>query len=106
MRTTFERKPAERNEARRLRQRDGWSIKRIPSALDVSPGSVSRCVADIELSDQQLDVLRMANPILNGQRLGSERRRVRARATREGYQRAGRDYARRGDSLHLTGCML
>lgn len=96
----------EREEARRLRGEDGLSIKAIAAALGVSSSSVSRWVRDIELSSQQLAVLRHANPILNRQRSGTARSSANARARRLAAQRHGRELAAVGDPLHRSGCML
>jgi hypothetical protein len=51
-------------------------------------------------------MLQAANPIINGQRTGTERSSANARARRLAAQRHGRDLASRGDPLHLAGCML
>jgi transposase-like protein len=96
----------EREEARRLRQEDGASIKAIARALSVSPSSVSRWVADIALSDKQVAALRRSNARLDGQRAGSARSSVRARTRRVVAQIHGRLFAARGSELHQLGCML
>jgi transcriptional regulator with XRE-family HTH domain len=99
-------KPAERAQARLLRAEHGWSIKRIAASLDVSVSSVSRWVSDIELTAPQLEALAAANPVYARDRVGT---RVFADACRESrrlWQEEGRALARRGDPLHLVGCML
>jgi transcriptional regulator with XRE-family HTH domain len=99
-------KALEKHEARRLRKDQGWSIKRIAAALDVAVSSVSTWVRDIELTPEQEEALRLANPRFNGQRNGGVRRSELARAKRAAYQAAGRALAREGRPLHLAGCML
>jgi hypothetical protein len=63
-------------------------------------------VRDIELTPDQLAVLEAANPILNGQRTGTERSSALARERRMAAQAHGRALAREGDALHRAGCML
>jgi transposase-like protein len=99
-------KPEERERARRLRREDGLSIKAITAALGVSSSSISRWVRDIELTPDQLAVLQASNPILNGQRIGTERSSANARARRLAAQEHGRALAASGDPLHQAGCML
>jgi hypothetical protein len=97
------RKPAEREEARRLRE-DGMPIKRIASAL-----GVFHWTRDIELAAEQ----RLQN--LRGPLGPQDPERVKKRATtwrlrcqrkRLEYQREGRTRARERDALHIAGCML
>jgi hypothetical protein len=102
----FAMKPCERAQARRLRAEDGWSIRRIASALNVAVSTVSVWVRDIELTpEQQADLVRR-NPRFNAQANGGARRSERARAKRRQYQLSGRAIAREGEPLHLAGCML
>lgn len=96
----------ERNEARRLRRDCGWPLSRIARELSVAKSTVSLWVRDIELTPEQMQVLRDANPLFNMQLRGQTRRRETARAKRLEYQREGRRLAARGDPLHLAGCML
>lgn len=96
----------EREEARRLRRDEGRAIKSIAAQLSVSTSTVSRWVRDIQLTEDQLAALREANPILNGQRLGTERSSAIARQRRLAAQAHGRALAAVGDPLHRTGCML
>ena len=96
----------ERDEARTLRREQGQSIKEIARAVGVSTSSVSRWVHDIELTAEQVDLLRARNPILNGQAKGARTRVARGRMRRLAAQAEGRAAARRGDPLHLAGCML
>jgi transcriptional regulator with XRE-family HTH domain len=95
----------EREEARRLRA-EGWSVKAIASAVGVSPSTVSRWVRDIPLSEEQILALASANPAINGQLAGARENSRRRREDRLSAQREGRAMARRGDPLHVIGCML
>jgi hypothetical protein len=72
-------KEGEKREARRLRREEGWSLKRIAATLDVAVSSVSVWVRDIQLTLEQEETLRQANPRFNGQRNGAARRSERAR---------------------------
>jgi Helix-turn-helix domain len=102
------RKLAERKEARELR-RQGMPIKRIARNLGVSPSSVSCWTRDIRLSREQqqrnqVGPLGPQNPELVARRAAAWRRRWRER--RLAYQREGRLRARKGDALHMAGCLL
>ena len=98
----------ERAKARELR-RAGLPYKRIAAQLKVSVGSVHLWTKDIELTDEQ----KSAN--LRGPRGPHNPEHVRKRAqawaarcrrVRAESQEEGRTAARRGDPLHLAGCML
>jgi predicted transcriptional regulator len=69
----------ERDEARRLRREEGLAIRVIAEQLGVSKSSVSVWTRDIELTEEQHEQLRQANPIPNQQHRGQERRRATAR---------------------------
>ena len=99
-------KPVEREEARRLRREDGLAMRVIAERLGVAKSSVSAWTHDIPLTEEQHERLRRANPIYNQQLRGQEGRRASARAVRLAAQEEGRAHARRGDPLHLLGCML
>jgi AraC-like DNA-binding protein len=99
-------KVAERERARRLRREDGLPIKVIAAQIGVSSSSVSRWVADVELTPAQEAALRDANPIYNRQRSGTARSSANARLRRVEAQQHGRALAHRGDRLHEIGCML
>jgi hypothetical protein len=99
-------KPVEREAARRLRREDGLALGVIAERLAVAKSSVSVWTRDIPLTEAQHERLRQANPIYNQQLRGQEGRRASARAARLAAQEHGRDVARRGDPLHLLGCML
>lgn len=74
--------------------------------VGVSRGTVSIWVRDIQLTPEQHDGLRARNPAHNGQRVGARVRSERAREQRLAWQADGRADARRGDPLHVAGCML
>jgi transcriptional regulator with XRE-family HTH domain len=99
-------KLAERERARRLRREQGLPIKVIAAEVGVSSSSVSRWVADVELTPEQEAALREANPIYNRQRSGTARSSANARLRRIDAQHHGRALAQRGDRLHEIGCML
>jgi transcriptional regulator with XRE-family HTH domain len=99
-------KPVERDEAQRLRREDGLAMRVIAARLGVALSSVSRWTRDIELTDEQHQRLRDANPIYNQQLRGQEGRSTAARAVRVAAQEHGRAQARRGDAAHVRGCML
>jgi hypothetical protein len=101
-------KPHEREVARELR-RAGIPYKRIAARLNVSPSSVHAWTKDIELIEEQ----KAAN--LRGPRGPQNpalvRRRAKAWAARcrdldAASQKEGRQAARKGEALHLAGCML
>jgi hypothetical protein len=102
------RKPLELERARELR-RQGMSLKRIASAIGVSPSSVMTWTEDIVLTSEQI----AANLRGRGGPWDPERMRAAAaarsascRAKRAEAQHEGRSAARRADPLHHSGCML
>lgn len=99
-------KPVERTTARRLRLEEGLPLSDIAQRLGVAKSSVSRWVRDIELSAAQREALRDKNPLYNAQLRGQAARSASARSLRRAAQEHGRRQARRGDALHLQGCML
>jgi hypothetical protein len=83
--------------------------KRIARQLGVSPSSAVAWTGDIALTDaQHKRNLHGRNGPLNTE--ASARRAAawsaRCRARRAEFQQQGRVHARRGDPLHLKGCML
>jgi transposase-like protein len=97
-------KTAERNEARRLRQERGLSVKELARFLGVSKSSVSRWVRDIELTQAQSERLRQR--MGHATAPGSSANAKKGLARRREAQAAGTKLARRGDLLHACGCML
>jgi transposase-like protein len=103
--TLFSRmKTAERAEARRLRRHEGLSIKEIARRVGVAQSSVSVWVRDVELTEEQASAL--VARIYRGHVKGRTINAALRRDTRRLAQEAGRELARRGDPLHLAGCML
>jgi transposase-like protein len=101
-------KPLERQIARELRQA-GMPYKRIAARLGVSPSSVYAWTSDIQLTEEQSAAnLRGPKAPLSpeGLRRRSRAWAARCRQRRAASQQEGRDAARRGDRLHLAGCML
>ena len=101
-------KPEERKRARELRTA-GLSYKRIAAHLCVSPSSVHLWTKDIELTDEQ-KAFNLRGPT-GPQNPEHVRKRAKAwsarcRRARAESQEEGRSAARRGDALHLAGCML
>jgi transcriptional regulator with XRE-family HTH domain len=86
-------KTEERLRARELRAARGLSIREIASILDVSRGTVSVWVRDIELTSAQRETLAVRNPALNPSFNGSELRARRALDARLEYQAEGRALA-------------
>jgi len=99
-------KTEEREFARKLRREDGLPINEIARRVGVSKSSVSLWVRDIELTAEQHATLRAMNPAYNRQLNGWLRVAERHRARRLAAQQSGRELARRGEPLHLAGCML
>jgi transcriptional regulator with XRE-family HTH domain len=95
-----------REVVRRLRREEGMALNAIAALVGVSKSSVSRWVRDIELRPDQHAALRLLNPRYNAQLRGQGGRQRSARASRLAAQEHGREFARRGDPLHLEGCML
>jgi len=94
-----------REKARDMR-RAGFSLSEIATQLFVSKGSVSSWVRDIHLSDEQAARLKAKQKNWGGKNSGARQNQDQAREQRRAYQEAGREHARAGSVLHLTGCML
>jgi transcriptional regulator with XRE-family HTH domain len=99
-------KTRERELARRLRREEGESIKVIARRVGVSVSSVSIWVRDIDLTDEQEMRLRLQNRIYDGLKRGRAIASANRRAERVAAQQEGRAAARRGEPLHVAGCML
>ncbi len=89
-----------------MRLEETASVGEIATALGVSSSTASRWVRDVPLTPEQRAALDARNPALNPAVRGSEARGRSARDARRRHQERGRLDARRGDPLHLTGCML
>jgi len=96
-------KVAEKEEARRLRIEDGFSIKQIAREVSASPSSVSLWVRDIELTPSQQGSLDVRSWNSRRKKIGEK-----ARNRRRKYQNEGRELARkhRCDFEFVAGCML
>jgi hypothetical protein len=81
------------------------AMKEIARIVCCALSSVSLWTRDIELTPEQCARLRSRNPSINGQ-LVAVANAKRARAKRTQFQEHGRALARRGDRLHVAGCML
>ena len=97
-------KTAEREQARRLRETEGASIKEIARRTGAAPSSISRWVRDIELTEEQRATLRMR--AYNGHVKGRTMNAAFRREARLLAQEEGRALARRCEPLHIAGCML
>jgi DNA-binding XRE family transcriptional regulator len=93
-------KTAERELARALRREHGLSVKRLARVIGVSRSSISLWVRDIELTPTQEAALLRAGAA------GGAASRSRALARKRAAQDEGRNAARRGNRLHMAGCML
>jgi hypothetical protein len=80
-------------------------MKEIARLVGCALSSVSYWTRDISLTADQCAALRSRNPAINGQ-LVAAANAARARARRVAFQEEGRRFARRGDRLHASGCML
>lgn len=101
------RKTTEYNEARRLRQEDGLSVKVIAKKLKVSSSTVSKWVKDIELSQLQRSNLDKMNPIA-AKAFGAEtlRKKEDFREKRAELQLKGKNRVKNSSDLFKIGCML
>jgi transcriptional regulator with XRE-family HTH domain len=86
-----------------MRREEGRSVKELAALLGVSRSSISLWVRDIELTSEQREALRRRM----GARIdGSRANAVIALERRKEAQASGRARARRGELLHVAGCML
>lgn len=76
-------------------------MRMIERELGVARSTVSLWVREIELSDRQ-----RAEIALRGASTRSKARSAYFRARRRLFQEEGRELARRGEPLHVAGCML
>jgi hypothetical protein len=96
-------------EAARVLRAQGMPYKRIAAQLRVSVGFVHEWTKDIRLSPEQIEAnLRGPGGPLNPDRVqrAAASWAARCRSRRAVCQEEGRATARRGDPLHLAGCML
>jgi transposase-like protein len=90
--------------ARKMREEDGESVKVIARKLNVSQGTVSRWVRDIQLTEEQQEALATRNPVYSWQVLGPKERSRKARVVRESQQKRGREKV--DDGHFVAGCLL
>jgi len=84
----------------------GVSVRDIAQQLNVSKGTVSVWVREIQLTDEQIETLKDKQRHNSGRMKGAQANRERFKALRFDYQQAGREKAKEGRPLHLAGCML
>jgi hypothetical protein len=89
-----------KRQAQELR-RAGLSVRAIEKELGIARSTASLWVREIELSDRQ-----RAEIALRGASVRSMARSAYFRARRRRFQEEGREMARRGEALHIAGCML
>jgi predicted transcriptional regulator len=94
-----------REQARDLR-RQGMSVRDIAATLGVSKASASMWVRDIELTAEQIELLKINQRQYGARNAGSRTNRKKHLDLREQYQQAGRMRAREMRPLHMAGCML
>ena len=94
----------EQKQARKLRS-DGKSINEIKDILKVSKSSVSNWVRDIKLTKEQIEILKMKNPIYNNElkRLGIINY---YKKQRKEYQKIGNILMKNNEIDFIVGCML
>ncbi len=74
--------------------------------MGVSKGSVSNWVRNIELTEGQLEKIRMKNPIYNNQLRGSNNNKEKFKLIRKEYQEKGAKIICKQDVDFIVGCML
>ncbi len=92
----------------RVLRKAGTPLKRIATAIGVSPGTVHRWTTDIEVDPDQRAAIDAAEEE-RWRRVVRERNQTwsrRCRRQRADHQEQGRRRAREGDALHQFGCML
>lgn len=98
-------KVKEKLQAQEMR-RNGESIKVIAKNIGVSPASVSSWVKNIRLSSDQrikLDARKNTSEFCKRARA---KRSEKCRKIRSDFQKIGRYEAKKGNPLHIQGCML
>jgi transposase-like protein len=101
-------KAKEREEARRLRSEEGLSVGEIARRLEISRGTSSVWLRDIELTkEQKIRLAERGNGQSDGQRCGSQIVKEQARVKREEYQKMGREMVTRfASDDYETFCAL
>jgi transcriptional regulator with XRE-family HTH domain len=103
-------KAIEREEAKRLRKEEGKSIKKIAETLNVSKGTVSLWVRNIELTQKQKKRLEKncGRGSYEARMRGGETRRKIHYEKRKKYQENGREFFKKNkdDILFISGVMM
>lgn len=99
-------KIAEREEARRIRQEEGESIKMIAKRLGVSKGTVSLWVRDIYLTAEQKKALDERHKGHKAKRKGSSVVEAKSRELRQEAQHRGRERVFKEDETYRLCCAL
>lgn len=94
-----------REQARNLRKQ-GKSLNEIADELGVAKSTLSGWVRDIELTHDQIEVLKARQYLFSAQNLGAKANRDKARKKRRANQIAGHERAKNGSLLFALGCML
>lgn len=87
-------------------RKSGMSIRDIAKELDISRGTSSLWLRNIELTEEQKEVLRSKNAIFDNQHTGAKMRQRYAKEARLQFREAGKVAARKGDILHSFACAL
>jgi hypothetical protein len=95
-----------RIEARQIRSEEGRSIKEVARRVGCSVSSVSVCVRDVPLTEEQREVPRQADPAYNRRLIGTYRNTELCRQKRLEAQAHGRRLAKTGKMLHAAAVML
>ena len=98
-------KDVEQREARRLRTEEGMSVKKIAKKLQVSSGSVSLWVRNVELTSEQKVKLQSNSNSINRreQAIASQKK---FSELRKQYQEVGKNKALEANDKFLFGCAL
>jgi hypothetical protein len=96
-------KNVEKQQSVELRKQ-GWSIKKIASHVNVAKSSVSVWVRDIALTEEQK--LGLEQNVRKGVLKSIQTKIKNCREIRNKYQSEGKEHAKNLNPLHLAGCML
>jgi hypothetical protein len=97
-------KTSEQRAARHLRGVHGRTLNELAATLEVAKSSVSLWVRHVELMPEAQARINSRQGL--GTLVSGKRSAERARHVRRGYQREGRERARREDGAYQAGCML
>lgn len=99
-------KNKQREIAIKLRSEQGLSYSEIQKIVNVSKGTLSLWLKNIELTEQQKETLKQQCPIYNKYLHSSQLQKEKYLKIRRQYQEEGRQQAKQGGDLHRMGCML